>query len=130
MELRNLRNKEDVVINGKRYFISSIPATAATKIVFRAFGSLSSGNIADLPNDLFLELLSYAGGYNDNKKEIQFADEEIIDEFVEDPMDLIDLAAHVVEKNFGFFGDGRLKSVATRLSRILSPAVNQDTPNA
>lgn len=131
MELKNLRNKEDFRLGDKKYFVSSIPAVAASKILFKAFGALSSGDLSALPHDIFLELLSYGGGYNQNGAEVQFVDEETVDMFEEDPMVLFEVATRVVEKNFGFLGDGRLSRVIERLSATLSPVAKPAaTPNA
>lgn len=130
MELKNLRNKEDFRLGDKKYFISSIPAVAASKILFKAVGALNTGNLSALPQDIFLELLSYGGGYNQNGAEVQFVDEMTIDMFVEDPMDLFEVATRIVEKNFGFLGDGRLIRAIERLSATLSQvAKREDTPN-
>lgn len=129
MQEKNLLNKQDIEIDGKKYFISSIPALQAQRMLLKAFGALTNGNIANLPPELLEELLSYAGAYNPNGAEVQFMDEEIIGMMVSDPAVLMEIEARMVEKNFGFLADGRLNRVVERLSRALTPSSPTEKPN-
>lgn len=122
MQIRELINKEDVVIDGQKYFISSIPAVECQKILLKSFSAFSQGNIAAIPPELLTELLSYCGIYNKMNAEVQFVDEETITMSVADPMVIIELEARMVEKNFSFLADGRLTRVMERLSKAFSPA--------
>lgn len=115
--MKDLRNPEKVKIGDKTYVLSDIPAFQATKMLMKAFSSLSSGNVANIPPDVIQDLLSYAAIVNPNGAEVQFDNEDLIDMMVPNAMDLIELVSRMVEKNFGFFGDGRLKSA---LSRVVS----------
>jgi len=108
-------------IGDKTYFISSIPAVNAQKMLIRAFSAFTSGNVSALPEDLISELLSYAGTYNDSRAEVQFIDDDVIGMFVTDPMVLIEIEARMVEKNFGFLADGRLQKVLERLGKVMAP---------
>lgn len=117
-----LLNKEDIEIDGKKYFISSIPAIQAQRMLVRAFGAFSKGDVAGLSADILEELLGYAGAYNPNGAEVQFLDEEIIGMMVSDPAVLMEIEVRMVEKNFGFLADGRLNRVVERLSRALAPS--------
>ena len=120
--MKDLRNPEKVKIGEHTYVLSSIPAFQAQKILMKAVAALATGNIADIPPDVVLELLSYSAIINQNGAEVQFENEELIDMMVGDPMELIELESRMVEKNFGFFGDGRLRNA---LSRIMTTMAGQ-----
>ena len=132
-----LRNVQNIEVNGRKFFISSIPATKAQRMLIAAFGAFKSffsqgaGGIAAFPAELLTELNSYAGAYNDSGAQVQFVDDDITDMMVDNPMDLMEVQVALVEKNFGFFADGRLNRVVERLSRVLAPQqAEAATPNA
>ena len=118
--MKDLRNPERVKIGKNTYVISSIPAFHAQKILMQAFGAISEGNIANLPTDVILELLSYSAIINQNGAEVQLENEQLIEMMVGDPMELIELEASMVEKNFGFLGDGRLNAALSRMTSALT----------
>lgn len=129
-----LIGKQDFLIGQRKYFVSKIPAVQAQRILMRAIASFSKGdgggfNLGNLTPDILEELLSYAGCYNNGGAEVQFANEDIINQMVEDPMDLIEVEAKMVELNFGFFADGRINRVIENLMKALVPAVSEK-PNA
>lgn len=118
--MKDLRNPEKVKIGEHTFVLSSIPAFQAQKLLMKVVGALSNGNVADIPPDVVLELLSYAAIINKNGAEVQLENEELIDMMVGDPMELIELESRMVEKNFGFFGDGRLKNALSRLMTTMA----------
>lgn len=120
--VRILREKSDVVINKRKYFVSLIPAVPAQKILFKAFGSFSSGGLSNIPDDIIAELLTYAGTYNASGAEVQFATPGIIETMGIPLTDLMELEVAMVEKNFGFFGDGTLNRIADRLAKLMTSA--------
>lgn len=116
MQTKTLIKKEDVTIDGKKYFISSIPALKAQRMLLDGFGAFANGGVGSLPDSLIRELLSYAGAYNNAGGEVQFVDEDVIEMMVDDPVVLMELESMMVEKNFGFLADGRMSKVMERLS--------------
>lgn len=127
---RQLRDKQDIDVNGRKYFISSIPATKSQKMLFSAIGAfqsfLSSGSLESFPTGLLQELNSYAGTYNDSGAAVQFVDDDVTDMMIQNPLDLYEVQLALLEKNFGFFGGGKLTSIIGRLTKILAPAGGKD----
>lgn len=122
MQEKTLKEKEYIDIDGKTYFISAIPAWKAERLMLKGLTALSAMDISKLPDDFLWELLSYCGIKNEaTNTEIQFVNEQVLDGYVIDPMVLIELQARMVEKNFGFFSDGRLTRVMTRLGEVFNP---------
>ena len=133
MEIKNLRDKTDITVNGRKYFISAIPATKAQRMLLAGFAAFKSffggGGLSAFPAELLTELNSYAGAYNCNGGEVQFLDDDITDDMIGgNLMDLIEVQVALVEKNFGFFGDGRLSAAVERLTKVLAPG--SDTSSA
>lgn len=118
--MKALKNTEKVKIGEHTYVLSSIPAFQAQKLLMKAIGALASGNVADVPPDVMLELLSYAAIINQNGAEVQFENEELVDMMVGSPVELIELESRMVEKNFGFFGDGSIRSALSRLMKTMA----------
>lgn len=125
--MQQMHKPEKIHIGTNDFIISSIPAVPAQRMLIRAFGALSSGNIAGIPDSLIMELLSYTSVINSNGAEVRLENEELIGMLVDDPLELIELEAKMVEKNFGFFADGRLKKALRPIMNLLSLAT--DTPN-
>lgn len=129
--MKNLRNTERVKIGEHTYVLSSIPAFHAQKIMMQAFGAISGGNLASLPPDVILELLSYSAIINQHGAEVQLENEQLIEMMIGDPMELIELETRMVEKNFGFLGDGRLNAALSRMTSALTgskPSETEGTP--
>ena len=118
--MKELLNKETVNIGDGTFVISSIPAFTAQKILLKAYGAISSGSVANLPSDVILELLSYTAAINKNGAEVQLRNEELVEMMVGSPLDLIELESRMVEKNFGFFGDGRFSDALSRIASALT----------
>lgn len=113
---KQLVDKEDVEIEGKIYFISTIPAWEAHKIFLAGFGSSQNNALGGLPPALMEELLSYCGTYNAEGAEVQFINPGIINMFVKDMFVLLKLEHLMVRKNFGFLFDGRGVALASELN--------------
>lgn len=120
MNTRTLIAKKDITIGDKKYFVSKMPAFEAQKMLLKAFGAFASGSVADIPPELLIELLSYAGAYNAANTEVQFIDEEVLGMMVTDPMDLMEIEVQLVEYNFGFLASGRITDIMERLGKVFS----------
>lgn len=117
--MKELRNTEKVKIGAHTYVLSSIPAFHAQKILMSAVGAFANGSLASIPPETILEILSYAAVINQNGGEVQLENEELVDMMIGDTMELIELETRMVEKNFGFLGDGRLRDVLSRLLKAM-----------
>lgn len=128
METKKLIDKEDVEVGGRKYFISRIPAVKAQRLFLAGFGALNN-KMMSLPPAMMEELLSYCGTYNGEGQEVQFVNPDIIDMFVTDVFDLIQLEHEMVRKNFSFLFDGRGEALAAQLNSTLqdSPSKNTET---
>ena len=128
METKKLIDKEDVEVGGRKYFISRIPSVQAQRLFLAGFGALNN-KMMSLPPAMMEELLSYCGTYNGEGQEVQFVNPDIINMFVTDVFDLIQLEHEMVRKNFGFLFDGRGEALAARLNSTLqdSPSKNTET---
>lgn len=128
METKKLIDKEDVEIGGRKYFISRIPSVQAQRLFLAGFGALNN-KMMSLPPAMMEELLSYCGTYNGEGQEVQFVNPDIINMFVTDMFDLIQLEHEMVRKNFGFLFDGRGEALAAQLNSTLqdSPSKNTET---
>lgn len=119
METKNLIDKEDVTIEGQKFFISRIPAVQAQKIFLAGFGALSNKMMGSLPPAMMEELLTYCGTYNAEGAEVQFVNPDITNMFVTDMFVLLQLEHEMVRKNFSFLFDGRGEALANRLNSTL-----------
>lgn len=128
METKKLIDKEDVEVGGRKYFISRIPSVQAQRLFLAGFGALNN-KMMSLPPAMMEELLSYCGTYNGEGQEVQFVNPDIINMFVTDMFDLIQLEHEMVRKNFGFLFDGRGEALAAQLTSTLqdSPSKNTET---
>lgn len=128
METKKLIDKEDVEVGGRKYFISRIPSIQAQRLFLAGFGALNN-KMMSLPPAMMEELLSYCGTYNGEGQEVQFVNPDIINMFVTDMFDLIQLEHEMVRKNFGFLFDGRGEALAAQLNSTLqdSPSKNTET---
>ncbi len=128
METKKLIDKEDVEIGGRKFFISRIPSVQAQRLFLAGFGALNN-KMMSLPPAMMEELLSYCGTYNGEGQEVQFVNPDIINMFVTDMFDLIQLEHEMVRKNFGFLFDGRGEALAEQLNSTLqdSPSKNTET---
>ena len=128
METKKLIDKEDVEVGGRKYFISRIPSVQAQRLFLAGFGALNN-KMMSLPPAMMEELLSYCGTYNGEGQEVQFVNPDIINMFVTDVFDLIQLEHEMVRKNFGFLFDGRGEALAAQLNSTLqdSPSKNTET---
>lgn len=128
METKKLIDKEDVEVGGRKYFISRIPSVQAQRLFLAGFGALNN-KMMSLPPAMMEELLSYCGTYNGEGQEVQFVNPDIINMFVTDVFDLIQLEHEMVRKNFGFLFDGRGEVLAAQLNSTLqdSPSKNTET---
>ena len=127
MALKNLIDKEDVEIGGRKYFISRIPAVQAQRLFLAGFGALNNNMVGSLPPAMMDEILSYCGTYNGEGAEVQFENSDIINMFVTDVFDLIQLEHKMVRKNYGFLFDGRGEELATRLNSTLPDSQSNNT---
>ena len=130
MNTKNLIDKEDVEFEGRKFFISRIPAVQAQRLFLAGFGALNTKNaMGSLPPAMMEELLSYCGTYNNEGAEVQFANIDLINMFVNDVFVLIKLEHAMVRKNFGFLFDGRGEELAEQLNSTLqdSPSKNTET---
>ena len=116
---KNLIDKEDVEVEGRKFFISSIPAVTAQKIFLTGYNVLAGGQFASLPPALMEDLLSYCGTYNEAGEEVQFLNEGLINMFVKDVYILLALEQLMVKKNFSFLFDGRAEALASQLNSTL-----------
>ena len=117
--MKELLHPEKVKIGQHTYVISTIPAFHAQKILMSCVGAFANGGISGIPPDTILEILSYSAVINQNGAEVVLENEGLVEMMVGDLMELIELETRMVEKNFGFLGDGRLKDVLSRLLRAM-----------
>lgn len=123
MNEKNLFGKEDIEIQGKKYFVSSIPAVQAQKIFLTGMSIFQSKNLAMLPQALTDEILSYCGTYNETGAEVQFINPDVVNMMVKDMFVLLKLEVKMVEKNFSFLFDGRAAELASQLNAALPTSV-------
>lgn len=123
MNEKNLVEKEDIEIQGKKYFVSSIPAIQAQKIFLTGMSIFQSKNLAMLPQALTDEILSYCGTYNESGAEVQFINPDVVNMMVKDMFVLLKLEVKMVEKNFSFLFDGRAAELASQLNAALPASV-------
>ena len=116
MNEKKLIDKKDVEIEGKKYFISRIPAVQAQKIFLAGFSALSNKAMGSLPPAMIDELLTYCGTYNGEGAEVQFVNSDITNMFVKDMFELVLLEHEMVRYNFSFLFDGRGEALASRLN--------------
>lgn len=113
---KTLIDKEDVEIEGKKFFISRIPAVQAQRLFLAGFSAFSNMNMSGLPPAMMEELLSYCGTYNGEGAEVQFINADVINMFITDMFVLLSLEHAMVRKNYSFLFDGRGEALATRLA--------------
>lgn len=123
METKKLIEKEDIEIQGKKYFVSAIPAVQAQKIFLTGMSIFQSKNLAMLPQALTDEILSYCGTYNEAGGEVQFVNPDVVNMMVRDMFVLLKLEVKMVEKNFSFLFDGRAAELASQLNAALPASV-------
>ena len=117
-----LKDKQDVTVNGRKYFIGRMPALKAERLLIKSIGAITAGGFSALPDEALTELLSYAGGYNANGGEVRFENEGIVEMFDIPLEDVIELQSLLVEKNFGFFANGGINRVLERLTATFTKA--------
>lgn len=127
MDTKNLIDKKDVEVEGRKFFISRIPAVQAQKIFLAAFGALSNKAMSSLPPAMMEELLTYCGTYNKEGAEVQFVNPEVTNMFVTDVFQLLLLEHEMVRYNFGFLFDGRGEELANRLNSTLQNSPSSNT---
>lgn len=127
METKKLIDKEDVEFGGRKYFISRIPAVQAQRLFLAGFGALNNKMMGSLPPAMIDEMLSYCGTYNGEGAEVQFTNTDIINMFVTDMFDLVQLEHAMVRKNFGFLFDGRGEALADQLNSTLQNSQLKNT---
>lgn len=113
---KNLIQKEDVEIEGHKYFISAIPATEAQKMFLTGYGIFVSGQYTNLPPAILDDILSYCGTYNASGEEVQFLNSGIVNMFVKDMFILLSLEQLMVKKNFSFLFDGRAEELVKQIN--------------
>jgi len=123
MQERTLIEKEDVEIQGKKYFISAIPAVQAQKMFITGMSIFQSKNFAMLPQALVDEILSYCGTYNETGAEVQFVNSDIANMFIKDMFVLLKLEIEFIKKNFSFLFDGRAAELASQFGAALPESV-------
>ena len=127
MDTKALIEKKDIDIEGRKFFISRIPAVQAQKIFLAGFGALTNGGgMGNLPPALMEDLLSYCGTYNNSGAEVQFVNPDITNMFVSDVFQLIMLEHEMVRYNFSFLFDGRGEALASRLNSTLQDSQLQN----
>ena len=127
--MATIKDKEDITVNGRKYFIGRMPALKAERLLIKSIGAISAGGFSALPEEALTELLAFAGGYNSQGGEVRFENEDII-EMLDIPLeDLIEIQARLVEKNFGFFANGGINRVLERLTSTFTKAKeSQEVP--
>lgn len=126
METKKLIDKEDVEVGGRKYFISRIPSVQAQRLFLAGFGALNN-KMMSFPPAMMEELLSYCGTYNGEGQEVQFVNPDIINMFVTDMFDLIQLEHEMVRKNFGFLFDGRGEALAAQINSTPLDSLSKNT---
>lgn len=127
MNLKQLINKEDIEIEGHKFFISSIPAIKAQRLFLAGFSALNNKTMGSLPPEMMEEILSYCGTYNNEGAEVQFANTDLIDMFVQDVFVLLKLEHAMVRKNFGFLFDGRGEELAAQINSTPQDSESKNT---
>ena len=116
--MATVKDKEDITVNGRKYFIGRMPALKAERLLIKSIGAITAGGFSALPDEALTELLAYAGGYNAQNNEVRFENE-----------DIIEIQARLVEKNFGFFANGGINRVMERLTNTFAKAkASQEAP--
>jgi hypothetical protein len=105
----------DTLINPKKfktdnveYYVGKIPAFFAQRILLSCGGEL---DITTIPEQVILDLLSYAAVVNKHGVPVVLDGIEIINMMVEDPKVLLAIEVSIIEENFRFFYDGSLKEI-------------------
>ena len=127
--MATIKDKEDITVNGRKYFIGRMPALKAERLLIKSIGAITAGGFSALPDEALTELLAYAGGYNAQNNEVRFENEDIIEMFDVPLEDIIEIQARLVEKNFGFFANGGINRVLERLTNTFAKAkASQEAP--
>ena len=124
---KTLLDQEDIEIEGKKFFISRIPAVQAQRLFLAGFSAFSNMNMNGLPPAMMEELLSYCGTYNGEGVAVQFINADVINMFVTDMFVLLSLEHAMVRKNYSFLFDGRGVELATRLASIPQGSESKNT---
>ena len=120
--MATLKDKEEITVNGRKYFIGRMPALKAERLLIKSIGAITAGGFSALPDEALTELLAYSGAYNAQGGEVLFDKEEIVEMFDIPLEDIIEIQARLVEKNFGFFANGGLNRVMERLTNTFTKA--------
>jgi hypothetical protein len=115
-----LKNPREFKVGKHRFFVSTIPAFYAQRILLKAGESMANLDLSKLPEDTVLEILSYTACENENGVKVVLDDIDIINQLVSDPKSLIALEIEEVKENFGFFFDGSLREVFQPLVELIT----------
>ena len=111
----DLKNVREVKIgkpgHEKVFYVSTIPAFYAQRILLAAGPALADLDLSKLPEWVLLEILSYCAFQNENGVPVMLDGIDMVNMCVPDPRDLIALELKAVEENFGFFFDGSLREL-------------------
>lgn len=124
----NLKNPNKINIGGRAFYVSTIPAFYAQRIMLKAGHALADLDPTKIPEDVILELLSYAAFVNENGVKIVLDSIDIINECVSNPKDLIELELAEIKENFGFFFDGSLREVFRPMLEMITQGSETSTP--
>ena len=117
MDIEKFIEKEEIKIGGKRFVISKIPAIQAQAIygeIVRSTTDVGDIGMTFLPTELATRILAFAAFYDENIW-VTLEDEFQIDKVFSNLLDLIELEAAMIRKNFGFLFDGKLQKVLEEL---------------
>ena len=115
-----LKNPREFKVGKQRFFVSTIPAFYAQRILLKAGESMANLDLSKLPEDTVLEILSYTACENENGVKVVLDDIDVINQLVSDPKSLIALEIEEVKENFGFFFDGSLREVFQPLVELIT----------
>lgn len=119
-----LKNPREFKSGKQRFFVSTIPAFYAQRILLKSGEAMANLDLSKLPEEVVLEILSYTACENENGVKIVLDDIDIVNQMVSDPKSLIALEIEEVKENFGFFFDGSLRDVFQPLVNLIT---RQDT---
>lgn len=102
------------------YHVGKIPAFYAQRILLKAGAALKDFDLAKLPEDVILEILSHVAIINSNGSPVILDDIDVINVLLGSNTDaLIEIELKAIEENFRFFFDGSLREAFKPLMELM-----------
>lgn len=127
-QFESLKNPKALTIGKTKFYVSTIPAFYAQRIMLKAGPALAELDVTKIPEDVIVELLSYTAFENENGVPVVLDSVEMVNMNVQNPKDLIALELAEIEENFGFFFDGSLQKVFQPLVDLMQRSSGTSTP--